>query len=347
MLVRSAARDKEIAVRVALGAGRPRLLRQLLTESITLSVLGGTAGALLASWGISLLLAVNPIPLPRYNRIGVDVTVLVFTLVASVLTGIVFGLAPAWQMFRFDIHSTLKEGGRSGSVDSGQRKLSRLLVVTEVAMAFVLLIGAGLLIRSFARLLEVKPGYDTDNILTMQVGLPNASYGEPEKRIAFLQQLETRLKGVSDVTSVGVVTRLPLMSALNNVTTFLSIEGRQVPTGERPEIDFRRASTGYFQTMGIPLSDPVRSEGFDIARSREGSRNRQRSANLKRQYHGAVSGAVSSAAPLWHVFTRDLRNSRSRIGSDWKLRCCQLLSCPKDAGDWGTNGPRCSDSGRA
>jgi putative ABC transport system permease protein len=253
MLVRSAGRHKEIAVRAALGAGRLRLLRQLLTESITLSVLGGAAGTLLAYWGINLLLMVNPIPLPRYNRIGVDFTVLAFTLGTSVLTGIVFGLAPAWQMFRFDLHSTLKEGGRSGAVDSGQRRISKLLVITEVAMAFVLLIGAGLLIRSFARLLDVKPGYATENILTMQVGLPNASYGQPEKRIAFLQQLEASLKGIPDVTSVGVVTRLPLMSALNNVTTFLSIEGRQVPTGERPEIDFRRANTGYFQTMGIPL----------------------------------------------------------------------------------------------
>ncbi|HSK63567.1 MAG TPA: ABC transporter permease, partial [Pyrinomonadaceae bacterium] len=253
MLVRSAARRKEIAVRAALGASRARLLRQLLTESVTLALLGGAAGVLLGTWGVQALLALNPISLPQYNQIGLDSTVLVFTLVASTVTGVVFGLAPAWQTLKSDLHSTLKEGGRGSIADSGQRRLSSLLVVLETAMAMILLIGAGLLLRSFAHLIDVKPGFATENILTMQVGLPNQSYQEPQKRIAFLQQLETNLSGAPGVTSVGFVTRLPLMSALNNITSFLVIEGRQVPAGERPEIDFRRASTGYFQTMGIPL----------------------------------------------------------------------------------------------
>jgi putative ABC transport system permease protein len=252
MLVRSAGRSREIAVRAAVGAGRLRLLRQLLTESITLSVFGGAAGALVATWGVKLLLTLNPIALPRYNKIGVDSTVLLFTLAASVITGIVFGLAPAWRMFKFDLNSILKEGGR-GTVDSSQHRLSGALVSLEIATAFVLLIGAGLLIRSFARLIDVNPGFETQHTLTMQVGLPNASYGEPQKRIAFVQQLEANLKGIPDVASVGIVTRLPLLSALNNVTTFLTIEGRQMQPGERPEIDFRRASTGYFEAMSIPL----------------------------------------------------------------------------------------------
>src|SRR4030095_4805280 len=252
MLVRGASRSKEIAVRAAVGAGRLRLLRQLLTESITLSLIGGAAGALLATWGIRVLVAINPIPLPRYNKIGVDLTVLLFTLGASVITGVVFGLAPVWQMFKFDLQSVLKDGAR-GSVDSGHHRISNTLVTVEIATAFVLLIGAGLLIRSFARLLDVNPGFQTEHILTMQIGLPNASYAEPEKRIAFMQQLETNFRSIPDVISVGAVNLLPLMSALNNVTTFLSIEGRQMQAGERPEIDFRRASTGYFETMGIPL----------------------------------------------------------------------------------------------
>jgi len=155
-------------------------------------------------------------------------------------------------MFKFDLNSVLKEGGR-GTVDRSQHRLSSALVSLEIATAFVLLIGAGLLIRSFARLVDVNPGFETQHTLTMQVGLPNASYGEPQKRIAFVQQLEANLKGIPDVTSVGIVTRLPLLSALNNVTTFLTIEGRQVQPGERPEIDFRRASTGYFEAMNIPL----------------------------------------------------------------------------------------------
>lgn len=253
MLVRSAARRREIAVRAALGAGRLRLLRQLLTESITLSLIGGAAGVLIGSWGVNALLALNPIPIPSYNKIGVDMTVLAFTLVASVVTGIVFGIAPAWQSLRVDLNSALKEGGRGSVAESGQRRLSSLLVITEMAMAMVLLIGAGLLLRSFAHLLDVKPGFTTENLLTMQIGLPNVAYQQPEKRAAFMQQLEANLRGAPEVASVGFVTRLPLMSTLNNITSYMAIEGREVPAGERPEIDFRRASTGYFQTMGIPL----------------------------------------------------------------------------------------------
>lgn len=253
MLVRSASRQKEIAVRAALGAGRLRLLRQLLTESITLSLLGGGAGILLGSWGVQALLTLNPVPIPQYNKIGIDFTVLGFTLAASVITGVVFGLAPAWQTLKFDLHSALKEGGRTAIADRSQRRLSSLLVIAETAMAMVLLIGAGLLLKSFAHLLDVKPGFVTENVLTMQIGLPNAAYQDPQKRAAFLKQLETNLAAAPEVSSVGLVTRLPLMSALNNITSFLAIEGREVPPGDRPEINFRRASTGYFQTMGIPL----------------------------------------------------------------------------------------------
>ena len=252
-LVRSASRQKEIAVRAALGAGRRRLLRQLLTESITLSLLGGGAGVLLGAWGVQALLALNPISIPHYNEIRVDPLVLIFTLAISMLTGILFGLAPAWQTLKFDLHTALKEGGRTSIADAGQRRLSSLLVIAETAMAMVLLIGAGLLLKSFAHLLDVKPGFVTENVLTLQVGLPNAGYQDPQKRIQFMKQLEQNLAATPGVSSVGFVTRLPLMSALNNITTFLTIEGRQVPAGERPEIDFRRASTGYFQTMGIPL----------------------------------------------------------------------------------------------
>lgn len=253
MLVRGAARRKEIAVRVALGAGRIRLVKQLLTEGIMLSLLGGVGGVLIATWGIKVLLSLNPFQLPRHNEIGIDLTVLGFTLIASIVTGILFGLAPAWQALKFDLNTALKEGGRSAGADGGHHSLSNLLVVAEVAMAMVLLIGAGLLIRSFVRLLEVKPGFVTENVLTMQIGLPNATYAQAPRRIAFYQQLEANLKSLPEVSAVGIVTRLPLLSALNNVTTFLNIEGSTTPMGQRPEVDFRRASSGYFQTLGIPL----------------------------------------------------------------------------------------------
>ncbi len=253
MLVRAAARRKEIAVRSALGASRGRLMRQLLTESMTLSVLGGAGGVMLAAWGIDLLLLLNPPQLPRYNKIGIDATVLGFTLAASIITGLIFGLAPAWQASQLDLQAALKEGGRSALACAGQHRLSRLLIIAEVAMALVLLVGAGLLIRSFVYLLDVKPGFATEHVLTLQVGLPNATYGQPPQRIAFYHQLEERLKALPDVTAVGLATRLPLLAALNNATSFLSIEDRPVPTGQRPEIDFRRASTDYFKALGIPL----------------------------------------------------------------------------------------------
>jgi len=236
-----------------LGAGRRRLLRQLLTESLTLSLLGGGAGVLLGAWGVQALLALNPISLPAYNQIRLDFNVLIFTLAVAAITGVAFGIAPALQTLKFDLHTALKEGGRASIAEVGQRRLSSLLVIAETAMAMILLIGAGLLLKSFARLLDVNHGFVTENVLTMQIGLPNAGYQQPQKRIQFMQQLEQSLGAAPEVSSVGFVTRLPLMSALNNVTTFLTIEGRQVPAAERPEIDFRRASTGYFQTMGIPL----------------------------------------------------------------------------------------------
>jgi putative ABC transport system permease protein len=169
------------------------------------------------------------------------------------VTGIIFGLAPAWHASKLDLNVALKEGGRSALAGSRQHRLSNLLVIAEVAMALVLLVGAGLLMRSFVRLLDVNPGFAAENALTFQLGLPNSAYGQPQQRIAFYHQLEERLKALPDVTAVGLATRLPLLAALNNVTTFLTIEGRQVPQGERPEIDFRRASTDYFKAMGIPL----------------------------------------------------------------------------------------------
>jgi putative ABC transport system permease protein len=253
LLVKGIARQKELAVRAALGAGRTRLLRQLLTESITLSLIGGVAGVLVANWGVKILLTLNPIKLPQYNKISIDLTVLGFTLFASILTGVIFGFAPAWQTLNVDLHSVLKEGGRTGVSDSKQRRLSGVLVMAEMAMAVVLLIGAGLLIRSFVRLLDVKPGFVAENLLTMQVSLPSTSYAQPQKRIALTQQLDASLRTIPEVSSVGFVTRLPLMSSLNNITTTLNIEGRELSPSDRPEIDFRRASPGYFQTMGIPL----------------------------------------------------------------------------------------------
>ncbi len=252
LLARSASRRKELAVRAALGAGRARLIRQLLTESLVLSLFGGAVGLLVATWGIDLLLALSPAQIPRYNKIGVDVTVLCFTLAASLLTGIAFGLAPALQTAKINLTESLKEAGRGAGADFRRRRTSRILIVAEIAMTLVLLVGAGLLIRSFAQLLEVNPGFVTENVLTMQALMPQSKYPLPQQRADFYRQLEARLKSLPGVESVGAVTRLPL-GALNNVTSFVQIESRPVQPGQSPEIDFRRASDGYFQTLGIPL----------------------------------------------------------------------------------------------
>jgi putative ABC transport system permease protein len=251
-LARAAARRKEIAVRAALGAGRARLLRQLLTESVLLALLGSAFGVLLAVWGIDALMTLNPLQLPRYNPVGVDATVLGFTLLTALLTGVFFGLAPAWQASKLDLQTALKDGGRTVA-EAGTRRMSDWLVVAEMALALVLLIGAGLLIRSFAQLLQVKPGFNTEHVLTMQVLLPQTAYAQPPQRVNIFQQLETRLKALPEISAVGMATRVPLLGALNNVTSTIDVEGRPLPPGQRPEIDFRRASTGYFQALGIPL----------------------------------------------------------------------------------------------
>jgi putative ABC transport system permease protein len=250
LLARSASRRKEMAVRAALGAGQMRLIRQLLTESLTISLVGGAIGLLVATWGIDLLLTLSPAQIPRYNKIGIDMTVLGFALAVSLLTGIIFGLAPALQSAKINLTESLKEGGRGTGV--GHKRISNLLVVTEIALTLVLLIGAGLLIRSFTRLLDVNPGFNAENVLTMQMLLPGSKYPQPQQRAEFYRQLESRLKSLPEVVSVGAVTRLPL-GALNNVTSFVQIEGQPVQPGQWPEVDFRRASGGYFQTLGIPL----------------------------------------------------------------------------------------------
>lgn len=248
LVARASARETEIAVRIALGAGRGRIVRQLLTESVLLSLVGGAAGLLLALGGLRLLRSAGPAALPRVQEISIDGSVLGFTLAASVLTGILFGLLPAFQILKASLRDSLKgsratqPGGRTRSV----------LVVTEVALALMMLIGAGLMIRSFSRLMHVDPGFNPDHLLTLQMDVGPAYGPRPERRIALYHEMFERLEALPGVKSAGGVTRLPLGAGSS---TKLEIEGRPVAAGEEPEIEFRRASTHYFQAMGIPLRD--------------------------------------------------------------------------------------------
>jgi putative ABC transport system permease protein len=243
-------RQKEIAIRAALGAGRGRLARQMLTESLLLALLGGAAGLLLAWWLVATLVKFPGLNLPRAEEVGIDARVLGFSFGLALLTGLLFGLIPALVAARPDLQQVLKEGG--GRMTAGGRRLRSLLIITEVSLAFLLLVGAGLLTRSFVSLLNVKVGFDTERLLTFVVSLPAARASQTAQRVGFYQQLQTRLAGLPEVESVGIVSSLPL-SGHNNGSVVI-VEGRLLPAGEQaPHIGWQSASAGYFKTMGIPI----------------------------------------------------------------------------------------------
>jgi len=253
LLSRAAARQREIAVRTSLGASQGRIIRQLLTESSVLGLVGGACGVLLAYLGVKALLALVPERYPLLKNATIDAPVLLFTLAVSLLTGIVFGLAPAIVSSRTgDLPNALKEGARGSGEGSARNRLLSLLVVAEVALALVLLIGAGLLIRSFLRLNDVKPGFNARNVLTAGVNLPGSKYGRATQRVTFFKELVQRVESLPGVQAGGLVSALPLTQY--NTGTGLIIEGRPFPRpGEVPIIWFRIANANYFRAMDIPL----------------------------------------------------------------------------------------------
>ncbi|MFN7943996.1 MAG: ABC transporter permease [Blastocatellia bacterium] len=251
LLARASARRREIAIRAALGAGRGRVVRQLLTESVLLSLCGGVAGLMLALWGTEALLSMVPKGLPRAAEASLDGRVLGFTLLISLLTGMLFGLAPAWQSLKADLNDTLREGGRGG--DGRGSRLRSALIVSEVAVAFLLLVCAGLLINSFWRLRQVNPGFDPKSVLSFRVSLPATQYDKPEKVEAFYQQLSSRIQAMPGVVSVSGVNPLPLSG--NNAGVGFAIEG-QPNDPNRPfpyDTYLRVIRPDYFQTMKIQL----------------------------------------------------------------------------------------------
>ncbi|HSB09291.1 MAG TPA: ABC transporter permease [Blastocatellia bacterium] len=257
LLARATTRHKEMAIRAALGASRMRVVRQLLTESVMLSLAGGSLGLLLALSGTRFLVAIIGSELPRSAEIGLDARVLGFTLLVSLLTGVVFGLVPALYSSKTDLTEALKEGGRSSGEGSRRNKLRGALVVIEVAIAVVLLSAAGLMIQSLLRLQRVNPGFNPKNVLSFSLGLPEVRY-PAQKQIDFYNQLVARIESLPGVRSASAVLPLPLSSDRIRIT--FETEGRPLPRGELPASEYRAVGLNYFRTMGIPIL-----RGRDIA----------------------------------------------------------------------------------
>jgi putative ABC transport system permease protein len=251
LLARVGVRQKEIAVRTALGASRLRIVRQLFTESMMLSVGGGAAGLLIAVWGVNWLVSLAPKTIPRVHEIAVDPRVICFTLLISVATSLLFGLAPALQASKPDLTDALKEGGRS-SAGLARNRLRSVLVISEVALSMVLLIGAGLMIRSFAKLNQVDPGFNPDRVFTMGVTLLRSKYPEEERVASFYSQLLERAAATPGVVSAGAISDLPLLGS--NTSDSFTIEGRPpVAKQEEPSTEYHVVTPRYFESMGIPL----------------------------------------------------------------------------------------------
>ena len=252
LLVRATARQKEIAVRAALGAGMRRIVRQLLSESILLSLLGGLLGLLLTPLLLNIVVTLSATALPRVVSTGIDARALLFTFAVAVGTGIVFGLAPAIDAGRGVHYEILKEGGRTGSEGRLSQRLRRVFVAAEAALAVLLLAGSGLLLRSFVKLLAVDPGFRSEGVLTLQVSLPDAKYGKPEQQTAFFHELLSRVQQLPGVQAAGAVSLLPLVGQSNSGTT--TVDSHAVsPQEASPEADWRVATPGFFEAMGIAL----------------------------------------------------------------------------------------------
>ncbi|MGH9747501.1 MAG: ABC transporter permease [Candidatus Acidiferrales bacterium] len=272
LLANGSAREREFAVRAAMGAERSRLIRQLVTESLMLALAGGALGLVIAYWGVGAVRALVGDSVPRVNEIRVDPFVLGFTFVVSILTGLIFGLAPAWHGAKTNLQDALKDGGRGGSAGGGSRRLRGALVVSEIALAVLLLVGAGLLIRSFRQLIEVSPGFQTQHLLTMEISLPEKPYPDGAPVQAFFKQLTERVSTIPGVQAAGAVSQVPLSDSYSSGSTFVqdssTTSAMRLPKfGNFPfiEADQRTATPGYFQALQIPLVRGRYLAGSDAA----------------------------------------------------------------------------------
>ena len=251
LLARASAREREVAMRAALGAGRGRLVRQVLTEALVLALLGGVAGIFVGSTALELLLRLNPGNLPRLDEVHLDGAVLAFSFAACAVTGVLFGILPALQLGRPNLSDVLKEGSKSTG-GMGRSRIRRLLVIAEIAVSLMLLLGAGLLIRSFFRLENAHPGYDTTNILTMRMNIPNNRYPKFEDVIEFSKKVQSTVRALPGVESVGSINRLPLSGS--GPQTPYAYDAATEQAWESISADWRWVTPGYFETMGMQLA---------------------------------------------------------------------------------------------
>jgi putative ABC transport system permease protein len=249
LLTRAEARLREMAVRTAIGASRTRILRQLLTESIVLSFIGGAVGLAFAFAGSQTLLAWNPASIPRVTEVTLNLPVLFLALLLSLLTGVLFGLAPAFQVSKLELTTTLKEGGQATTAGSRRQLFRRAVVVVELALAVVLLIGAGLMLRSFWNLLDIDTGFQSRNVLTLRLSLPQSDYPESEDIVSFYEELLDRVRALPGVEHAGAARALPLIGTIGDWG--LRIEGRPSTRGNHPKGDWQVVSPGYFEAMGM------------------------------------------------------------------------------------------------
>jgi putative ABC transport system permease protein len=251
LLARAARRRSEFAIRAALGASRGRLIRQLLTESILLSMTGGAVGLLLAIWGVPTLTGISAANIPRVEEIGISGKVLVFTLLVSLVTGAVFGIAPAIQSSNRRLTDDLKDGRRGSTGGVLHQRLLASIVVSEIALALVLLVGAGLMIRSFISINNVPPGFNPSGVLTMGISLSASRYSDIQQQAVFYERLLAEMNLLPGVESAASISKLPLGGA--SAWTSFTIKGKPVQAGSAPNADYRAVSPGYFKAMGIPL----------------------------------------------------------------------------------------------
>ena len=267
LLARATVRGHEIAVRSALGARRSRIVRQLLTESLLIALIGGALGMLLAVWGTKALLALAPSDLPRLSAVQVDLRILLLSFGVSLVCGVIFGLVPALAASKTDLVSSLKESDRTDSAGATRQWLRRTFVVAEVAIALVLLVSAGLLVRSFGKLLDVKPGFDPHNVLTVRLSLPNAQYDKMTKVAAFYDQVLARVSVLPGVVHAGAAYQTPFTPGADNST--FHIRNRQASAGDPPpHADYAFVSSDYFPTIGLPI---LKGRGFQPSDMRAGN----------------------------------------------------------------------------